>query len=150
MSQKIFSCLLSISPFRYLPESFRCICSSDRIYVVIFSLSAPIRNYDYVSTVIFFHHRDTEDTEGIFVLPIGRRRWAKKSIRWMKMPNLRKVARPFADKTNAFCLPPSPGKQKKFTSQCSLRLCGEKYKKKANRFTPKQTRWNPERKFHHV
>jgi hypothetical protein len=60
---------------------------------VIFSLSAPIRYYDYVSTVIFFHHRDTEDTEGIFVLPIGRRRWAKKSIRWMKMPNLCKVAR---------------------------------------------------------
>ena len=27
-----------------------------------------------------FHHRDTEDTEGIFVLFIGRRRWAKKNV----------------------------------------------------------------------
>ena len=75
-------------------------------------LSASIRNYDYVSAVIFFHHRDTEDTEGIFVLLIGRRRWAKKSVHWMKMQTYVKQQEPLTDKDDAFRLPPSPGKRK--------------------------------------
>jgi hypothetical protein len=40
-------------------------------------LSALIHNYGDVLAVIFFHHGDTEDTETLFLLPIGRRQWAK-------------------------------------------------------------------------
>ena len=76
-------------------------------------LSAPIRNYGDVLTVIF-HHRDTEDTETLFLFthPARRDDGQKKAIHWMKMPNLCKVARTIADKADAFRLPPSPGKRK--------------------------------------
>ena len=42
-------------------------------------LSASTHNYGNVFYVSSFHHRGTEGTEGFYFLPIGRRRWAKRT-----------------------------------------------------------------------
>ena len=46
-----------------------------------FTLSALIRNYCHVLALIFFHHRDTEDTENfLFLLIVKQAIYKKKYV----------------------------------------------------------------------
>ena len=96
-------------------------------------LSALIQNYGDELAVIFFHHRDTEDTEKLFLIAHRETAMGNKTSTFGETINAYwNLDYLYAPASMLFvCQRPVPqhcgtaGKRKKYSSQCSLCLCGK-------------------------